>query len=61
MSAVILLAGAAALTATLMIRVALRRQAAGRTPVRARVPVTLASWSDDQKYQLAAHLRRQRR
>ena len=59
MSALILLAGAAALTATLMVRVALRRQAAQRAP--GRVPVTLASWSDDQQYQLAAHLQRKRR
>lgn len=59
MSALILLGAAAALTATLMIRVALRRQSAGRKPMR--VPVTLSSWSDDQKYQLAAHLRRNKR
>ena len=57
MSALVMLAGAAALTATLMARVARRRQA--RPP--AGVPVTLASWSDDQKYQLAAHLRRAKR
>jgi len=59
MSAALLLAGAAALTATLMVRIARRRQAAARP--RAGVPVTLASWSDDQKYQLAAHLRRAKR
>lgn len=59
MSALILLAGAAALTVTLMVRVALRRQAAQR-PL-GRVPVTLSSWSDDQQYQLAAHLQRKRR
>ena len=59
MSALVMLAGAAALTATLMVRVARRRQAQARP--RAGVPVTLASWSDGQKYQLAAHLRRAKR
>lgn len=59
MSAALLMAGAAALTATLMVRVARRRQAQARPP--AGVPVTLASWSDDQQYQLAAHLRRAKR
>jgi hypothetical protein len=59
MSAALLMAGAAALTATLMVRVARRRQAQARPP--AGVPVTLASWSDDQPYQLAAHLRRVKR
>jgi hypothetical protein len=43
----------------LLVRVALRRHAAERRP--ARVPVMLASWSDDQQYQLAAHLQRKRR
>jgi hypothetical protein len=59
MSALILLGGAVALTAALMVRVALRRQASQR-PL-GRVPVTLSSWSDDQQYQLAAHLLRKRR
>ncbi|MBP1204264.1 hypothetical protein JOD97_002278 [Duganella sp. 1411] len=59
MSAALLMAGAAALTATLMVRVARRRQAQARPP--AGVPVTLASWSDGQQYQLAAHLRRAKR
>lgn len=58
MSALIMLAGAAALTATLLVRSARRRQAA-RPP--AGVPVTLASWSDDREYQVADHLRRKRR
>jgi len=59
MSAALLLAGAAALTATLMVRIARRRQALARPP--ARVPVTLASWSDGREYQVAEHLRRKRR
>ncbi|SEN36076.1 hypothetical protein SAMN05428959_1011356 [Duganella sp. CF517] len=59
MSALIMLAGAAALTATLMVRVARRRQAQARPP--AGVPVTLASWSDGREYQVADHLRRMRR
>ena len=57
MSALVMLAGAAALTATLMVRIARRRQA--RPP--AGVPVTLASWSDNREYQVADHLRRKRR
>jgi len=59
MSAALLLAGAAALTATLMLRIARRRQAQARPP--AGVPVTLASWSDGREYQVADHLRRKRR
>lgn len=59
MSALIMLAGAAALTATLMVRIARRRQAEARPP--AGVPVTLASWSDGREYQVAEHLRRKRR
>ena len=59
MSAALLLAGAAALTATLMVRIARRRQGRSRPP--AGVPVTLASWSDRREYQVADHLRRKRR
>lgn len=59
MSAALLLAGAAALTATLMVRIARRRETAARPP--AGVPVTLASWSDGREYQVADHLRRKRR
>ena len=59
MSALMLLTGAAVLSATLLLSVARRRQSAARPP--AGVPVTLASWSDGQKYQLAEHLRRAKR
>nr|WP_315400463.1 hypothetical protein [uncultured Duganella sp.] len=64
LSAALMLAGAAALTATLMVGVARRRVAQVKSKARARsagVPVTLASWSDGAEYQLAAHLQRKRR
>ena len=58
MSAALLLAGAAALSVTLIYRLRRRRQSASRP---AGIPVALDSWSGGKESTVLVHLRRERR